>query len=208
MPSVTHRSRAAVPPGDFWNLIVTLDNWADLIPGYVRHTETTADESVWTVRGDVGILTRDVKLRVFVTRREAPHLVEFRIEGITEQMVGHGTFRVAPEPSGARAEASTAPKLRLLARLISRLQRRLLRSPGLSRRTTTVAGAAPVDSTEFAFELDLEATGITGPVVNRLIAPLLTPAAETLADGIAIRAENSALRSEGARLTVQGKGDQ
>lgn len=187
MPAVIHHRQADVPIDELWDYVHDLSNWAKEIPGYVAHTEIDADESIWTVKGDVGALSKQVDFRVRVTERVAPSRVAFSLEGTTENVSGQGAFEARPA-GAARPAAPTAPAPPTrtgwfptrFQQLVRRLFRRTFAGP--IAVAPIAAGAA---GTEFSFSLELSAGGMMGPVVNALLEPLLLPAAVELADKIA-----------------------
>jgi hypothetical protein len=184
MPVVTHTQRVRAPITVLWAQIQDLSLWAPDIPGYVKHEELSAEESLWTVQGDVGALSRRVEFRVLVTERVEPSRICFSLEGLNESLQGSGSFEAVDTPSG-RAPAVPSPRpqswwRRALHRVVRRRFERTFAAP-----VAAVGESADDGVTAFVCTLDLHAGGLMGPVVNTLIEPMLAPAAEHLAGNIA-----------------------
>ncbi len=188
MPQVTYTTTVPISRSKLWDFVEDIDNWAPMMTGYVSHEIQDERSSTWVLRGDVGVLSREVRLGVTITAWEGPDRVEFALEGLNEAVSGGGTFLLAE----AQEEASPAetsqeevePRAGWLRGLIARLFRALFRrAHGVTEApqlTDTGAGA-----TELTFTWRMEAGGPMGPLVNALLEPALAPAAEELAHRIA-----------------------
>jgi carbon monoxide dehydrogenase subunit G len=77
-----------------WAFVEQYDNWADLFPGYQQHRLAADGASIWTVRGDVGIVSRLVELEVRPGARDAGDGVTFAVRGTSEDLAGQGRFAV------------------------------------------------------------------------------------------------------------------
>ena len=84
----------AMPAPVVWSFVERYDNWADLFPGYQRHRLTQDGASIWTVRGDLGVLSRIVEVEIRPGPRDAAGAITFAVNGITEEVAGTGTFAV------------------------------------------------------------------------------------------------------------------
>lgn len=104
MISGTHTVDIAVPPERLWTYLSNFHNWAEFVVGFQKFVVVDERTSVWTLRGDVGLLAREVELRVTLLDEDPGRRATYSITGITEQIEGTGTFEVA-----ARANAATDP---------------------------------------------------------------------------------------------------
>ncbi len=208
MAQVRHETAIAAPTGVVWDYVRDMDRWAPFITGYQAHERHSDTRSTWTVRGDVGPLARTVRFDVEITEWVEGEHVAFVLTGINEQMNGRGVFsttgeRPRPvEPSAVEPSAAEAPSpppagswwSRLRARFgrwaYRRMTARAKRASAPVPQTAvpddggapTDAGvASPAGSTILVFDLEMEAGGMMGPVINAMIQPLLAPAAEDLA---------------------------
>jgi hypothetical protein len=184
MPEVSSSRIVPCVQADVWEFIADMGNWGPFIMGYQQHVVVDDVRSEWTVRGEVGPLARTVRLEVRITEWTEPEQVRFEITGLTETFDGSGEFRLAPASPADPADvlagspgdsaASSSPSW------WQRLRRWL-------RRERPAAPAVAVPSTggpasEFAFELELRARGMTAPVVNAMLGPLMNKAADEFAD--------------------------
>lgn len=92
MPSVTHVTTVSAPIDAVWDYIKDMSNWAPYLEGYQKHEEINDTESIWTLKGDVGVLCRTVKIKITITEWVEPQRVSFELDGITEKVTGGGTF--------------------------------------------------------------------------------------------------------------------
>ena len=96
MPEVTYTTRLNLSPEEIWDFVQDMNNWAPMVTGYQGHEEIDETDSIWTLKGDVGVLARIVKFRAHVTEWAGPEKVEFTLEGLTEKMDGGGVLLINP----------------------------------------------------------------------------------------------------------------
>jgi carbon monoxide dehydrogenase subunit G len=96
MPSVEHKTVVNAPLPIVWNFIKEMSNWAPFLEGYQKHEEINDTESIWTLKGDVGILCRIVEMKITITEWIDHEKVAFKINGITEKATGDGVFLASP----------------------------------------------------------------------------------------------------------------
>jgi hypothetical protein len=168
-----------------------MNNWARFLTGYQKHEILDRTDSVWTLKGDVGILSRVVKLQAHITEWIDQERVAFTLTGLNEKVDGGGVLVIAdgqvdaPPPGPARRWFGR----RLLDWLFRALFRRM---HGEAPRRLAPPGAAQARLT---FTLRMEAGGPTGPLVNAMLGPALMPAAEDLANRIAAHLERTHLEA-------------
>jgi carbon monoxide dehydrogenase subunit G len=222
MPEVEYATVVAAPVDRVWSYVEDLTHWCHLMVGYQALEIVDDRQSIWTLRGDVGILTREVRIRVDITEWVPRERVRFVVTGLTERLEGGGAFLMgASEPAGEDAAAAgTEPKPRrdgLLRRLRFRIARALLRRVGrkaaaahatqvadgaatstapardaaarnaAARNGTAgsaAAGPATGGTSRLVFQLKVSPLGPMAPMLDLLMAPMLEPAAQNLADGI------------------------
>lgn len=96
MPDVKHSITIQAPIAKVWSFVNNLRNWATSMPGYQDFSELDADNSVWKLKGDVGILQKQITLQAHVTQREEPSRVQFTLKGVDENLEGAGSFEASP----------------------------------------------------------------------------------------------------------------
>ena len=97
MPSVQHTAIVNAPLEVVWHYLEKMANWAPYLKGYQEHEEKNDKESIWTLKGDMGILARVVQIKITITEWVEPEKVGFKIDGITERVTGKGTFIATSE---------------------------------------------------------------------------------------------------------------
>lgn len=191
MPEVTYSTVINAPIETIWDFVKDMNNWAPFVTGYQEHEVIDDADSIWTLNGDVGVMTRKAKFRMHVTEWAGPTRVAFTMIGLTEQVQGGGIFLMAPVGAPQEVVVLEASGLRRLRNRIFRLIFRLF-NPGSSKREALASGAADrgqSSGTQLTFRLKLTSGGMVGPVVDAMIEPMLLPAAEDLANKIADRVE-------------------
>jgi carbon monoxide dehydrogenase subunit G len=192
MPEVEYSTRMHLTPEDIWEFVKDMNNWAPMLTGYQKHEILSETDSIWTLKGDVGVLSRMVQLKAHVTEWNGPAKVAFTLTGLNEQVDGGGELvmgTVAADAAGALVPAAK-PKKGLWRRFVDAIFRRLFRmmnGGGPARKELTAVAGRP--TSQLTFTLRMEAGGPTGPLVNAMLAPALLPAAEDLANKIAAHLE-------------------
>jgi carbon monoxide dehydrogenase subunit G len=206
MPEVQYSTTLECPIDEVWDFVQDMNNWAPFMTGYQEHEQLNEKESVWTLKGDVGVLARTVKLKANITDWSGPERVEFTLEGLNESVDGGGLLVMAPTdgtesdaateaPRNAKADASKQAQdgnwfTRFFATFFRMLFGWLFRMKhGKVERAERSASAGP--GSRLTFTLRMDAGGPTGPLVNAMLGPALYPAAEHLANKIAAHLESS-----------------
>lgn len=198
MPEVTYTTRVNAPVDDIWGFVRDMNNWAPMLTGYQQHEIKGDRQSIWTLRGDVGILSRTVRLEVNITEWAGPQRVAFTLKGLNEAVEGDGAFEMIPtgEADAASAAVGMAAARRppLLLRWLRWVFAALFRRKygTVERASPSGAPGAPQDAgptSVLTFRLRMDAGGPTGPLVNAMLEPALLPATEDLGNKIAAHLE-------------------
>ncbi len=196
MPEAIQTLRVALPPEAVWDFVKDMNKWAPMLTGYQKHTIVTETKSLWTLKGDVGILSRTVELEVNITEWAGPERVRFTLTGLNEAVSGEGQFEIraiAPAGSAAAAAAPVAaakPELSWWQKLVEKFARWFLgRQGGGQPALPSAPRAAVTAGSELSFTLMMEAGGPTAPLVNAMLEPALIPATEDLAQRIVTHLE-------------------
>jgi carbon monoxide dehydrogenase subunit G len=193
MPEVEYVTTVNLPPEAIWDFVKDMNNWAPFLTGYQKHEIIDDTDSIWTLKGDVGVLARRVELRAHVTEWNGPERVSFTLTGINEEVDGGGTLAMSRASDATAPPASTAlARPSIFRRMVNSLFRfffRLMHGKGPQRDARASANGGP--SSELRFTLRMDAGGPTGPLVNAMLAPALLPAAEDLANKIAAHLERT-----------------
>lgn len=92
MPEVERSTVVQLGLQSVWPFVADMNHWAADIPGYCQHTMLSDRESLWRIKGDVGMLSREADLRVLITEWSEPSCVRFSLEGTEEPISGTGSF--------------------------------------------------------------------------------------------------------------------
>ena len=113
-----YTTTAKLPVDRIWDFVAEMDNWARFVTGYQSHEKRSETESPWTLKGDVGVLSRKLVFKVDITEWSPGKRAAFRLKGVNEPMEGEGVFtleagcgrrgaRCARRRSAARSCASS-----------------------------------------------------------------------------------------------------
>lgn len=188
MPSVAYSTEMGLLPAAIWEFVQDMDNWAPFMLGYQTHEKQTETDSLWTLRSDVGAMSRIAKFQVSITEWNGPKKVAFSLQGINEPVKGSGVVTVVELGSEAAEDVALVvqKKLGFFARLWSQLVGFLVKkSMGAQQIERAQPAAGGVGRSKLTFELAMEAEGPMAPMVNAMITPMLEPMAEQLANKIA-----------------------
>jgi hypothetical protein len=202
MPEVAYTTEMSVPQGAAWAFVSDMNNWAPFLTGYQKHQILDDTDSLWTLKGEVGILSRIVELRAHVTEWTPPEKVSFTLTGLNEVVDGGGTLVLRTATPAAREEKAAAepPKEGWLRRLLGAIARLLFRLTHRSDAPQALPAPPRVGSEAVALEftLRMDAGGPAGPLVNAMLGPALEPAVEDLAKKIAAHLEKTGDRVKGS----------
>ena len=84
-----------------WRFTSDMDNWAPLVTGYQSHERLSDRESLWTLKGQVGQLSKAVTFRVRITEWDEPSKVAFTLDATNDNVAGSGSFTASPAEDGA-----------------------------------------------------------------------------------------------------------
>jgi carbon monoxide dehydrogenase subunit G len=213
VPETEYSAEIEASVEQVWSFVEVLENWAPYLVGFERLERVDERRSIWTLRGDVGVLSREVDLQADITLWEPLRRVEFTVTGLTERLDGNGSFLLedlgaggAPSevglegaPGGLEAASAGRPvrKPSLFRRMRLAMARFVLRR--LTRRRAGArsqqppappspprAGTAGIAGarSRLTFKVQVSIGGPMAPMVELLMSPMLEPAAQDLADAI------------------------
>jgi carbon monoxide dehydrogenase subunit G len=180
LPEAEFSTTARLPVPVIWDYVREMDNWAPFLRGYQSHEKQSDVDSVWVLKGDVGMMTRTVKFHVHVDEWGEPSQVRFTLKGLNEPMQGGGEFRLEAYED-ASAAAAPPPKLGRWARFVRWLYRLFA---GRSERAADADAGPGAGMARLHFRLRVTPGGPMGPMVDALMKPLMLPVAEELANRI------------------------
>jgi carbon monoxide dehydrogenase subunit G len=182
-----HQIDTNLSPGTIWEFVREMDHWAPFLTGYQKHEKQSDTESIWTLKGDVGVLARTLRFRVLVTEWAGPERVTFSLKGMNEPMTGEGAFSIQLLGTSAPAAAPQPAPARGLAGLWERIVRfffRRARGPAVER-----VQPSGTPTTRMTFRLRVDPGGPMAPMIDALMKPAMAAAAEDLAQRIVAHLE-------------------
>ena len=196
MAEAEYSTTANLSADTIWAFVQDMDNWATYVVGYQSHEQHDDRHSTWTLKGDVGMLTRMLTFEVHITEWSGPERVRFTLKGTNEMVGGEGCFTLEPAgPEAASTSAAVVPAARpWWLRWLESIARFFYRwRHGTAERAPESAAPPGTARTRLTFQLRLEPGGPMAPMINALITPLLMPAAEDLANQIMGHLEREAV---------------
>jgi carbon monoxide dehydrogenase subunit G len=186
MAETEFSTTARISVDTIWEFVKEMDNWAPLLTGYQSHEKENDDDSIWVLKGDIGVMSRTLKFKVHVSEWAGPDRVTFELKGLNEEMEGGGVFLMEPHegegatPAGAAAAGSEA-KPGLLARIVRYFYQLIY---GKVERAQSADAGPGAGMAKLTFKLRLDPGGPMAPMVNAMIKTAMPPAAEDLANKI------------------------
>ena len=82
MAEARYTTTTRVPPDRVWDFVEDMDRWAPFVMGYQRHEKHSELESTWTLKGELGVMSRTITFQVLVTEWNGPSRVRFTLRGL------------------------------------------------------------------------------------------------------------------------------
>ncbi len=178
MAQTEYSTTANLPLETIWDFVQEMDNWAQLVTGYQEHVKESATDSLWTLKGDVGVLARKVQFKVHIVEWNGPERVRFELKGLNEPLEGEGIFTMTADSGDA--EASEPSSQNWFTRMIEALVRLFVkRKQGAVERDVPVSGGS-----RLTFNLRIDPGGPMAPMINAMMQPAMNVAAEDLSNRI------------------------
>lgn len=92
MPSANHQIKLESPLEHVWKFVSDFDNWAPLVKGYHSHHKLNVQQSIWTLKGEIGHIRKTSKINLDIVECIPYEQIIFQVKGITENVNGHGSF--------------------------------------------------------------------------------------------------------------------
>ncbi|MEH7177416.1 CoxG family protein [Neobacillus vireti] len=92
MPSEKQQIELAIPINVIWDFIRDENNWAPLVPGYIKHERINDHLITWEFKSDLGIMKKKVSLVIDIKEWNEPARVSFELKRTNEKYIGEGYF--------------------------------------------------------------------------------------------------------------------
>ncbi len=163
MPEISYTTTMGAPRTEVWAFVRDMNNWAPFARGYQAHEVVDDRESVWTVKGDLGPISRVTKVRVTITEWIEGEKVAFTVVGLNEPISGEGAIRLGDDAGGARTEIVGEGVLQFggsLGPVVNELIVPFIRSGAdelVTKIVVAITGEQPIRAERRIFLLDLVA---------------------------------------------------
>lgn len=158
MPEVVATTSVSCSLEAVWGCVGDMDLWGPMLKGYVRHEKRSDTESIWTLTGDLGPFSKEIRLNVRITDWSVQERVAFEMDAIGEEVTASGSLELGAEgPSLSRWQRFWCW---LLGRQVS-------------------DGASHV-----TFRFAIDAGGPMGPMINPMLGPYADAVARELLDSV------------------------
>jgi carbon monoxide dehydrogenase subunit G len=195
MPEVEYSTHIDLPPDTIWEFVKDMNNWAPFLTGYQKHEIIDDTDSIWWLKGDVGVLSRMVELKAHVTEWMGPEKVSFTLTGVNEAVEGAGRLVMVQEQVSSDDTTPSPPPKKSFLDLIFGFLFRLFNKNTSDRKEIDAPSLSGGLGSRLTFTLSMEAGGATAPLVNAMLGPAMKPAAEDLANKIAAHLEQQHKKS-------------
>ncbi|MBF8186302.1 SRPBCC family protein [Nonomuraea sp. K274] len=185
---------------ELWLYMMNYQNWAEFVIGFQKLNVVDEKRAIWTLRGDVGILAREVDVQTDLVKLIPNEVAEFELTGLTERITGTGSFRVerldAEKTGDAGPATASAPVIassswwqkfwfRVINRILSRRSGGKDRTPSPAPAPSTPSPARPAaagsgERSRLTFILEVSPGGPMAPMLEILMNPMLKPAADDI----------------------------
>lgn len=130
-----------------WVFVSDLRNWAPCMPGYQSMELVNEKESLWRLKGDVGIFKRVVPFIVRIHEMAAPSRIHFTLSGKGEPVEGGGTYTAeALEPGRTRITLALSMEGRGMAKPVIDSLLGMTLQRDADRLVANILGALKVES--------------------------------------------------------------
>lgn len=109
MPEVSYTTVMKAPRSEVWEFVRDMNNWASFTRGYRSHEIIDERDSIWTVKGDPGPISRVTKFHITITEWIEGERVAFTLASLNEPITGQGAIQLSDNggtETQIRAEAS------------------------------------------------------------------------------------------------------
>lgn len=104
MPSVEYTTVMGAPRPEVWEFVRDMNNWAPFTRGYQAHEILNDRESIWTVKGELGPISRVTKFHIVITEWIEGERVAFTVTGLNEPITGAGAIQLSDAPADSETE--------------------------------------------------------------------------------------------------------
>lgn len=161
MPEISYTAIMNAPRPRVWEFVRDMNNWAPFTKGYQAHDVLNDRESLWTVKGDLGPISRVTKFHVTITEWVEGERVAFTVRGRNEPLSGEGAIQLRDDGNGAQTEIRGEATIEFggsLGPVVNELIVPFIRLGAdelVTKIVVAITGEQPIRATRRVFLLDL-----------------------------------------------------
>lgn len=100
MQKVRYATNVDLPIVEIWEFIKDMNNWAPMFKGYQGHETINEKESIWTLKGQFGVISRTTKFHNIVTDMVEQQRITGTYKGLNEPVHGFATVSLCNSDNG------------------------------------------------------------------------------------------------------------
>lgn len=94
MSNIDYQMTLALPLQEVWSFLNDFNNWANCVDGYIHHREITPLQSVWTLKGELGLLEKTIQLHVKRMKTATPYHMVINFSSLQNKLLGEACIYV------------------------------------------------------------------------------------------------------------------
>lgn len=90
MTSHTFKTVVKIPIETVWDFLNSMDDWKEIIPGYISHEIKSKQVSIWQVKSNFGMIKKKFLFQAEIIDWEEYERISFVLTGISDKFNGKG----------------------------------------------------------------------------------------------------------------------
>lgn len=90
MTSHTFKTVVKIPIETVWVFLNSMDDWKEVIPGYISHEIQSNQVSIWQIKSNFGMIKKKIVFKAEVMDWVEYERISFRLTGISDKFNGQG----------------------------------------------------------------------------------------------------------------------
>ena len=90
MTSHTFKTVVKIPIETVWIFLNSMDDWKEVIPGYISHEIQSNQVSIWQVKSNFGMIKKKILFKAEIIDWDEYERISFRLTGISDKFNGKG----------------------------------------------------------------------------------------------------------------------
>jgi carbon monoxide dehydrogenase subunit G len=90
LTSHTFKTVVKIPIETVWVFLNSMDDWKEVIPGYISHEIQSNQVSIWQIKSNLGMIKKKILFKAEVMDWVEYERISFRLTGISDKFNGQG----------------------------------------------------------------------------------------------------------------------